>query len=135
MYDKNIEESLKLTNSQKSGLSQEQVIQRQAEGENVLPQKKQKSKILRFLQQFCDIMIIILLVASVISITIAIVEKSYSEMIDGFIILAIVFINAVLGFVQEIKAEKDMYAAFGWLAKEGKLAFEEIEGEMYVSLV
>ena len=29
----------------------------------------------------------------------------------------------------------DMYAAFGWLAKEGKLAFEEIEGEMYVSLV
>ena len=33
------------------------------------------------------------------------------------------------------KAEKDMYAAFGWLAKEGKLAFEEIEGEMYVSLV
>ena len=35
----------------------------------------------------------------------------------------------------KIKAEKDMYAAFGWLAKEGKLAFEEIEGEMYVSLV
>ena len=33
----------------------------------------------------------------------------------------------------KIKAEKDMYAAFGWLAKEGKLAFEEIEGEMYVS--
>ena len=32
----------------------------------------------------------------------------------------------------KIKAEKDMYAAFGWLAKEGKLAFEEIEGEMYV---
>ena len=35
----------------------------------------------------------------------------------------------------KIKAEKDMYAAFGWLAKEGKLAFEEIEGEMYVSFV
>ena len=34
-----------------------------------------------------------------------------------------------------IKPQKDMYAAFGWLAKEGKLAFEEIEGEMYVSLV
>ena len=31
----------------------------------------------------------------------------------------------------KIKAEKDMYAAFGWLAKEGKLAFEEIEGEIY----
>ena len=35
----------------------------------------------------------------------------------------------------KIKAEKDMYAAFGWLAKEGKLAFEEVEGELYVALV
>lgn len=37
--------------------------------------------------------------------------------------------------VTKIKAEKDMYAAFGWLAKEGKLAFEEVEGELFVSLV
>lgn len=37
--------------------------------------------------------------------------------------------------VAKIKAEKDMYAALGWLAKEGKLAFEEANGEMYVSLV
>lgn len=35
----------------------------------------------------------------------------------------------------KIKAEKDMYAAFGWLSKEGKLAFEEVDGEMYVALV
>lgn len=35
----------------------------------------------------------------------------------------------------KIKAEKDMYAAFGWLAKEGKLAFEEIEGELFVALI
>ena len=35
----------------------------------------------------------------------------------------------------KIKAEKDMYAAFGWLAKEGKLAFEEVDGELYVALV
>lgn len=35
----------------------------------------------------------------------------------------------------KIKAEKDLYAAFGWLAKEGKLAFEEVEGELFVSLV
>lgn len=37
--------------------------------------------------------------------------------------------------VTKIKAEKDMYAAFGWLAKEGKLAFEEVEGELFVELV
>lgn len=35
----------------------------------------------------------------------------------------------------KIKAEKDIYAAFGWLAKEGKLAFEEVDGELYVALV
>lgn len=37
--------------------------------------------------------------------------------------------------VTKIKAEKDMYAAFGWLAKEGKLTFEEVEGELFVALV
>lgn len=35
----------------------------------------------------------------------------------------------------KIKAEKDMYAAIGWLAKEGKLAFEEANGEILVSLI
>ena len=35
----------------------------------------------------------------------------------------------------KIKAEKDMYAALGWLAKEGKLAFEEADGETMVSVV
>ncbi len=35
----------------------------------------------------------------------------------------------------KIKADKDIYAAFGWLAKEGKLAFDEIEGEFFVSLI
>ncbi len=34
----------------------------------------------------------------------------------------------------KIKTEKDLYAAMGWLAKEGKLAFEEIDGEWYVAL-
>jgi len=35
----------------------------------------------------------------------------------------------------KIKADKDLYAALGWLAKEGKLSFEEIEGELFVALV
>ena len=35
----------------------------------------------------------------------------------------------------KIKAEKDVYAALGWLAKEGKVAFEEVEGEWFVALV
>ncbi|MDR1646332.1 MAG: winged helix-turn-helix domain-containing protein [Tannerellaceae bacterium] len=35
----------------------------------------------------------------------------------------------------KIKTEKDLYAALGWLAKEGKLAFEESEGDIYISLL
>lgn len=35
----------------------------------------------------------------------------------------------------KIKADKDLYAAFGWLAKEGKLAFEETGGDVFVALV
>lgn len=35
----------------------------------------------------------------------------------------------------KIKSEKDLYAAFGWLSKEGKLAFEEVEGELQVFLL
>ena len=35
----------------------------------------------------------------------------------------------------KIKTEKDVYAALGWLAKEGKLAFEDVEGELYFALV
>lgn len=34
----------------------------------------------------------------------------------------------------KIKTEKEMYAALGWLAKEGKLTFEEVNGEMFVAL-
>jgi hypothetical protein len=37
--------------------------------------------------------------------------------------------------VTKIKAEKDVYAALGWLAKEGKLAFDEVEGDIFVSLI
>ncbi|MDR1556375.1 MAG: winged helix-turn-helix domain-containing protein [Tannerellaceae bacterium] len=37
--------------------------------------------------------------------------------------------------VTKIKTEKDVFAALGWLAKEGKLAFEEAEGELFVSLI
>ncbi|MDR1919407.1 MAG: winged helix-turn-helix domain-containing protein [Tannerellaceae bacterium] len=36
--------------------------------------------------------------------------------------------------VTKIKAEKDVFAALGWLAKEGKLSFEEADGEIFVSL-
>ena len=121
-YTKSTEDCLKQTNSNIDGLSLEDAQKRlQQYGPNLLPQKKQKSKFVRFLEQFKDIMIIILFVASAISITIAIVEKTYSEMVDGFIILAIVLLNAIMGFVQEIKAEKEMKALLSMSEPEAKV--------------
>jgi hypothetical protein len=37
--------------------------------------------------------------------------------------------------VTKIKTDKDVFAALGWLAKEGKLAFDEVGGEIFVSLI
>ncbi len=121
-HSKDIENILKSTQSSEFGLGVEDAKKRlEKNGKNVLPQKKQESKIVRFLKQFCDIMIIILLVASAISITVAIVEKTYSEMVDGFIILAIVVINAIIGFVQELKAEREMKALLSMSEPEAKV--------------
>ena len=45
-------------------------------GKNELPQKKKTPNIVKFLKQFCDIMIVILLIAAVVSITMAIIQKT-----------------------------------------------------------
>ena len=121
-YTKKIEETLKEVNSSTSGLTTEEAQKRlEQNGPNLLPQKKPTPLIVKFLQQFCDIMIIILFIAAAISITIAIVENQPSEMVDGFIILAIVLINALLGFIQEVKAEKEMKALLAMSEPEAKV--------------
>ncbi len=106
-----INKSLKQLDANKEGLSNNEAEKRLKEkGPNILPTQKPVSNLVKFLHQFTDIMIIILLIASAVSITVALVEKNYSELIDGFIILAIVLINAIIGFLQELKAQKEMKA-------------------------
>lgn len=108
------------TNSQ--GLSQAQAEQRlQKNGANELPQGKRQNKFLKFLSQFKDIMILILLAAAAVSIVVAVVEKTTSELVDGIIIMAIVLLNAVLGFLQENKAEKAMSALQNMTKPEAKV--------------
>lgn len=72
-------------------------------GKNELAAKKKKSTIVIFLSQFKDVMIFILLAAAAVSIFIG-------EMNDAYVILIIVLLNAVIGFMQEYKAEKAMVA-------------------------
>ncbi|MBR6897180.1 MAG: calcium-translocating P-type ATPase, PMCA-type [Lachnospiraceae bacterium] len=89
------------------GLDSAQVAKRLEEyGPNRLREKKKKTNLQRFLEQFKDVMILILLAAAFISFVIAIVEAEPSEFIEPCLILAIVILNAIMGVVQESKAEK-----------------------------
>ena len=93
-----------------NGLTEEEVKKRQEKyGKNKLKDKKKESIIVKFIKQFNDFMIIILIIASIIS---AVVSKMQGEndYIDSIIIIAIVILNAIMGLVQEAKAEKSIEA-------------------------
>ena len=93
------------------GLSQAEAQQRLSQyGENKLREKPKKTNFQRFLDQFKDAMILILLIAAAISFTVAIVEGNPKEFFEPVLILLIVFINAILGVFQESKAEKALDA-------------------------
>ena len=94
-----------------NGLTSQEVEQRRQQyGENKLKEKKKKTNIQRFFEQFKDAMIIILLVAAVVSFVIACIEKNPSEFFEPALILLIVVINAIMGVAQESKAEKALDA-------------------------
>lgn len=93
------------------GLSEEQIAPRVAKyGENKLIDKKKKSMFIRFLEQFKDVMIIILIVAAIVSLVIACIEGDPMEFIEPALIFLIVIMNAIMGLVQENKAEKALNA-------------------------
>lgn len=100
----------KLRTNLKKGLGEKQVEQRRQEyGSNKLEEQKKESIIIRFFKQFNDFMIIILLIASIISAVVAKLEGS-GDYFDSIIIIAIVVFNAIMGLVQEAKAEKSLEA-------------------------
>lgn len=75
-------------------------------GENRLKEKKKKTNLQRFFDQFKDVMILILLAAAVVSFVIACIEGNPMEFFEPALILLIVVLNAVMGMLQESKAEK-----------------------------
>ena len=79
-------------------------------GKNKLAEKKQKTNFQRFQDQFKDIMILILIIAAVISFIIACMEGNPKEFFEPVLILFIVILNAIMGVVQESKAEKALEA-------------------------
>ncbi len=79
-------------------------------GDNKLKEKKKKTTLERFFDQFKDAMILILLAAAAISFVIAIAERNPKEFFEPILILLIVVLNAVMGVMQESKAEKALEA-------------------------
>ncbi|HHV31320.1 MAG TPA: calcium-translocating P-type ATPase, PMCA-type [Clostridiales bacterium] len=100
----------KLDTDLHAGLSVQEVEKRRAQfGANELEPPKKKSLILRFLAQFSDFMIIVLLIAAGISFATSYIQHN-DDYIDSIIILVIVVLNAVIGLIQESRAEKAIEA-------------------------
>lgn len=94
-----------------SGLTSEQVLEKKQQfGRNTLAGKKKKTMLQRFLEQFKDAMVLILILAAVISFAVAWNGHEKTEFLEPLIILFIVIVNAIMGVVQESKAEKALDA-------------------------
>ena len=101
LKDFQIEEDLGLTDAQV-------VINREKYGNNELQAQKKKSLFIKFLEQFKDFMIIVLILAAVVSGIVGYMEDG--KITDSIIILVVVIVNAIIGVAQESKAEKSLEA-------------------------
>lgn len=111
-HSKDKQEVLQELNVQEErGLSTGEVQKRREKfGENRLRAKKAKSNLERFVEQFKDVMILILLAAAAVSFVVACVEGNPKEFFEPMLILLIVIVNAIMGVMQESRAEKALEA-------------------------
>ena len=109
-YDISVEDTVKILNTDlQNGLTSEEVTKRIEEnGYNELIQKKKKTFLEKFLAQFKDFMIIVLIFAALVSGIVGVLE--HEGINDSIIILLIVIVNAIIGVMQENKAEKSLEA-------------------------
>ena len=109
-FNKTVDEVVtNLETNLENGLSYNEVKKRQEQyGLNELATKKKKSTFIKFLEQFKDFMIIVLIISAIIS---GIVGVSNGEGItDTIIIMVVIIVNAIIGVAQENKAEKSLEA-------------------------
>ncbi len=130
-HDKRTDEVLGHFGVDGSGLSQgkaEELLT--VHGKNALKEKKKKSTLGRFLDQFKDVMIIILLLAAVVSFTLACIEQAkegHGEFFEPLLIILIVIVNAVMGVIQEGKAERALDALKGLSAPHARVIRDGVE--------
>lgn len=131
VYLQSVEDVFKEVQSSPSGLSSQEAASRlEKYGANTLQEGKKKSLLEKFVDQFKDFMILVLLVAAVVSMF---AHQGEPEPTDAIIILAVVLLNAVLGVFQESKAEeaiealKKMASPVASVLRDGHV--EHIKGE------
>ena len=109
-YNKTIKEIEKeLSTNIEKGLDQDEINKRIAKyGLNELKREKKKSIFIKFLEQFKDFMIIVLIIAAILSGAISIAQGE--AITDSIIILIVVIANAIIGVAQEAKAEQSLEA-------------------------
>ncbi len=137
MHSKEISLVLQELQVQKdTGLKDEQILERQKTyGLNQLREAKKKSILARFADQFKDAMIVILMIAAGISFLVALNGEESSEYFEPMLIILIVVINAVLGVVQESKAEKALDALKKMSAPQARVLRNGTELVMDAALV
>ncbi len=125
-----------LKSHMESGLSSEAVAERQkVYGENRLKEKKKKSAFRRFIDQFKDVMILILIAAAVISFVMVCVEGNWGELFEPGLILLIVILNALMGVYQEGKAERALDALKNMSAPHARVIRDGRESVIDASLL
>ncbi len=126
-YNKNTDEIIEKFYSSKNGLTDKQILlNREKYGENKLIERKKKSTFTVFLEQFKDLLVIILIIAALISIATGDIESTT-------VILAVITLNAVLGTVQYVKAEKSLESLKKLSAPNAKVIRNGIQLEIPAS--
>ena len=135
-HSQSVQEIERELNTGLQGLTQNEAVARLEQyGENKLRSGKKKTNLQRFLNQFKDVMILILLAAAAVSFVIACVEGEPNEFFEPVLILVIVILNAVMGVVQESKAEKALEALKDLSAPRAKVRREGREAVVEASVL
>ena len=102
VLSKRISEVMKACETSENGLSHEEIIKRHQQfGYNILDEKKKENPFMIFLKQFQDLLVIILIIAAIIS--------GMSGQIEStIVIVSVIIVNAILGTIQTLKAEKSL---------------------------